>query len=824
MRRKASAFLLAAGILFAISNPANATDLKGMHPIGNAIAVVNPSKPSNSVVIDCDDKSQVCLQVLAPDLVRVRASFQKSLPLHDHSWAIERADLAQLPTTVSKTKDAIILETSALRIVVKLKPLLISFYDIQTGRLINADSLAMQFDPTSGAVAATKSLGAADADGANGLEEHFYGLGEKAAHLDKLHQKFEMWSSDTPGYTLGTEPIYQSIPFYIGLLKEPADTVSTIASTESAPNVTKTVDALSLDKTRDLAYGIFFDNSFHTHFDMGSSDPKTVSFQSDGGEMNYYFFYGPSMKKVVTRYTELTGRMPLPPKWALGHQQSRWSYGSEQEVKDIVTRYRKDKIPLDVIHLDIDYMDDYRVFTFNHDRFPDPPGLMKWLADRGVKVVTIIDPGVKYEPGGSYKVFNEGTANNYFLKQTNGEPYVGKVWPGESVFVDYTLPEAAKWWGDLHSSLLQAGVSGIWNDMNEPADFESRDGLKWKDVVNYDDGEHSKHAKMRNLFAMLECKATYEGLKRLRPNDRPYVITRSGFAGIQRYATMWTGDCNSTWNALALSIPMFETLGICGEPFVGADCGGFLGQTNGELLTRWYQVGFLSPFFRNHHAKDNNYQEPWRFGQQYEDIIRKYVELRYRLLPHLYTVLAEAHETGVPWIRPLILEYQNDKNVFNIDDEFMVGDELLCAPVLKAGATSRDVYLPAGEWYDYFTNEKYKGGQHVLVQAPLDKVPLFVKAGSVLPTGPVVDFIGQGSEQSSGQAAEQPVKFEVFPDNAGSATGHLYEDDGHTPAYLTGVCDHRTLKFTNGKLTSSSDRDNQETTVSDSLVVLHNSR
>ena len=818
MRRKTSALFLAAGVLLALSNPAQAMDLEGMHTIGNA-ARASSTNGTNSILVDCEDKSQVCLEVLAPDLVRVRASFQKNLPAKDHSWAIERTKWEIVPKKVLETKEAVTIETSALRIVVTLKPLLIEFYDIKTGRLINADSHAMQFDPTSGAVAATKSMAAATADGADGREEHFYGLGEKAARLDKLHQKFEMWSSDTPGYTIQTDPIYQSIPFYIGLLTEPAhaDESATHAGDKASIKQASSTESTASTGSKESAYGIFFDNSYHTHFDMGASDPRKVIFQSDGGEMNYYFFYGPSMKQVVSRYTELTGRMPLPPKWALGNQQSRWSYGSEKEVKEIVTRYREDKIPLDVIHLDIDYMDDYRVFTFNHDRFPDPPGLIKWLADRGVKVVTIIDPGVKYEPGGAYKVFNEGTAHDYFLKQTNGEPYVGKVWPGQSVFVDYTLPEAAKWWGGLHTSLLDAGVAGIWNDMNEPADFESRDGLKWKDVVNYDDGNHSKHAKMRNLFAMLECKATYEGLTRLRPNERPYVITRSGYAGIQRYSTMWTGDCNSTWDALALSIPMFETLGICGEPFVGADCGGFLGKTNGELLTRWYQVGFLSPFFRNHHEKDQNYQEPWRFGQQYEDIIRKYVELRYRLLPHLYTVLAESHETGMPWIRPLILEYQNDRNVLNIDDEFMVGDKLLCAPVLKAGATSREVYLPAGEWYDFFTNEKYKGGQHVSVQAPLDKVPLFVKAGSILPMGPVVDFVGQGSAT---------VTFDIFPDSAGIATGNLYEDDGHSPAYLSGACDHRALKFSAGKLTSTltSSKDTQEITVPASSIVVHNSK
>ena len=777
MPRPVSPFLLTAiavvgALSFSYCTPVKALDLGGMKSIGKTATV---RKSPDGVLIECDDLSQVQLKVLAPDLVRVRASFTKALPKQDHSWAIERTDWAHVPTKLTETKDAVSLETSELRVVVNRNPLQVAFYDAKSGKLINTDGPSMQFNPTNGAVAATKTIAA---------EEHFYGLGEKAAHLEKNNNAFQMWSSDTPGYNLGTDPIYQSIPFYIGLLKDPSEATG-------------------------LAYGIFFDNSYRTHFDMGASDRKNATFQSDGGELNYYFFYGPSMKKVVTRYTELTGRSPLPPKWALGNQQSRWSYGSDKEVRDIVTRYRQDKIPLDVIHLDIDYMDDYRVFTWNKTHFSDPKGLMKWLGEQGVKAVTIIDPGVKYEPGGSYSVFNDGTAKNYFLKQTNGDTYVGKVWPGDSVFVDYTLSDAAKWWGSLHSSLLDAGVSGIWNDMNEPADFESRDGLKWKDVVNFDEGQHSKHAKMRNLFALLECKATYEGLKKLRPNERPYLITRSGYAGIQRYSTMWTGDCNSTWDAMALSIPMFETLGLCGESFVGADCGGFIGKCNGELLTRWYQIGFLTPMFRNHHTKDDNYQEPWRFGKQYEDIIRKYVQLRYTLLPYLYTVLAEAHETGLPWIRPLILEYQNDKNAISIDDEFMVGSSLLCAPVLKEGATSRSVYLPEGEWYDFFTNKKIKGGQIISVAAPLETVPLFVKAGSIIPTGPVRDNVADAVDQKE-------ITYEVFPDSEGKATGQLYEDDGKTPAYLRGVCEHFKLKFKDGSITSASSKETSEKSVPNS--------
>ncbi len=770
--------LIAASCLFL--SPANALDLSGMSAIGNVAKV---SKTSSGMLIDCDDNSQVSLQVLAPDMVRVRAGFKSSLPSRDHSWALAKTEWASVPVKISENGETVSLETSELRVSVSRSPLRISFYDVKTGRAINRDSQPMRFNAANHSIAAVKSLG---------FEEHFYGLGEKAAHLDKRRQAFQLWTSDTPGYTSATDPIYQSIPFYIGhSMERPAS-----------------------GNWQGAAYGIFFDNSHRTRFDLASSDPENVVFQADGGEMNYYFIYGPQMKKVVSRFTELTGRMPMPPKWALGHQQSRYSYGNEQQIKDVVNRYREEKIPLDVIHFDIHYMDGYRDFTWNKERFPDPKGLMAWLAERGVKPVTIIDPGVKYEPGGNYKVFNEGTERNYFLKKTDGQTYVGKVWPGDSVFVDYTLPEAAKWWGDQHKSLLDDGVLGIWNDMNEPADFESPDGQKWKDVVNFDNGANSKHDKMRNLFAMLECKATYEGLTRLRPNQRPYIITRSGYAGIQRYATMWTGDSPSTWDALGLSIPMFQTLGLCGQPFVGSDCGGYQGRCNGELLTRWYQVSFLSPFFRNHHAVDFYDQEPWRFGKRYEDIIRKYVQLRYKMMPYLYTVLAEAHTTGLPWIRPLILEYQDDYNVLNIDDEFLVGENLLVAPVVSPGVTVRDVYLPAGEWYDFASGKKHRGEQWISVAAPLETVPMFVKAGTIMPTGPAVDFIAQSTNSA--------VAYDVYPDKDGVASGKLYEDDGSTQEYLKGVSKNISLKFANGKLTSSVGDKQTEEIAASSITVYGN--
>ena len=363
----------------------------------------------------------------------------------------------------------------------------------------------------------------------------------------------------------------------------------------------------------------------------------------------------------------------------------------------------------------------------------------------------------------------------FFQHRTNGDLFVPKVWPGESVFVDYTLPAAREWWGALHRAYTDNGVAGIWTDMNEPADFVDQTGKNQMDVVSYDEGERSTHAKNRNVFALLMARATYEGLERLRPNHRPYVITRAAYAGIQRYSTMWTGDTNSTWEALQLNIPMFTTLGLSGQPFVGSDVGGFIGRGNGELLVRAYQISFLAPFCRNHKVIDGYDGEPWRFGQHYEDIIRKYLKLRYQLLPFLYTTLEEAHRTGVPLFRPLVLNYQDDPNTYNLDDQFMIGIDMLVAPIAKPDVTRRLVYLPKGLWYDYWTNKKYEGGKMISVEAPLETVPLFVRAGAIIPTWPEMKYVGE--------KPANPVTFNIYPDDNGAAATTLYEDDGLSPAY-----------------------------------------
>jgi len=593
MKRLAAILFCSIGLCSAIE----AIELRGLENIG---PVTRVTRTAAAVTFLCQDESQVQVSVLAPDLFRVRAAFRKTLPATDHSWAIDKASWEIPRWTLTEGADSIVIATDEAEMIIGRNPMLIEFRDHKTGRTINADFRPMMFDPKGTTVTAAKKLG---------FDEHFYGLGEKAARLDKRRGRFEMWNSDTPGYTEGKDPIYQSIPFYIGL-------------------------------QNGAGYGIFFDNSYRTHFDFGATSQEYAAFSADGGEMNYYFFWGPSIKKILGRYTELTGHMPLPPIWALGNQQSRWGYYPDTMAEEVVRRYRENDLPLDVIHLDIDYMNGYRIFTWDKDRFPDPKGFNARMKEQGVKVVTIVDPGVKYQPpaqgakvttvhpelapqDGSYYVYNQGMEKNFFLRRKNGQLYIGRVWPGESVFADLTLPDARRWWGDLFRAYIENGVSGIWTDMNEPSDFVDQSGKSQMDVASYDEGENSTHAKNRNVFALLMARATREGLERLAPDQRPYIITRAGYAGIQRYSTMWTGDNVSSWDSLALSIPMFQTLGLSGEAFVGADIGGFIGRADGELLTRWYQVGFVTPFCRNHKDISGYDQEPWRFAKYYEGIIRK---------------------------------------------------------------------------------------------------------------------------------------------------------------------------------------------------------
>ncbi len=532
-----------------------------------------------------------------------------------------------------------------------------------------------------------------------------YGNGEKYSWINQLGSATFNYNSDVLFHHSIHNPLipdmHTSIPFYIG----------------AAPG---------------CAYGVYFDNSYRTEFDFAKSDPGTISFQARDGFLDYYFIYGPSVDEVVCSYTALTGRPDLPRKRFLGYHQSRYSYETREEVLSIAENLRKHDIPCDVLYLDIAYMDAYKVFTVHPERFKDFKGLLEQLWDMGFAVVVIVNPGVKVEAG--YEVFEEGRDRGYFVTTPQGELYQGEVWPKPAAYPDFLRSEVRSWWADLHSELLDAGVEGIWNDMNEPTDFTREAGTLPDEVVHLDDhGNTRSHSEIHNIYAQLQTRATREALEKSRPDQRPFVLTRAAFSGSQRFSALWTGDNASTWEHLEISISMMLNLGLSGYAFTGADVGGYRGDCSGELLVRWTQVGALLPYFRNHSELGTARQEPWEYPSEILDITRDYIRLRYRLLTYYYNLMRESVLRGAPPIRPLFYHYQEDHRTYNISDQFLLGEGVMACPVLRPGLERRLAYLPAGLWHDYWTGEVYSGGRDIICKAPLDTLPLFIKAGTILP-------------------------------------------------------------------------------------------
>lgn len=572
----------------------------------------------------------------------------------------------------------------------------------------------------------------------------FYGLGEKTGHLNKKGYHYKMWNTDDPSpHVESYEALYKSIPFFIAMKEK-------------------------------KAFGIFFDNTFETHFDMGKENLDYYYFSAVDGNLDYYFIYGPSIKEVVGGYTKLTGRSPLPQLWALGYHQSRWSYSPEECVWEIAENFRKRDIPCDVIHFDIDYMDGYRVFTWDKNKFPNPEEFLAKLKEQGFKAVTIIDPGVKKDKG--YRIYDEGLEKGYYATDKDGVTYVNRVWPGDSVYPDFTNEEVRKWWADNQKIMMDYGVSGIWNDMNEPASFNGPLPL---DVMFNNDGIDVQHKEVHNVYGHYMSKATYEGIKE-HTGKRPFVITRACYAGTQKYSTIWTGDNQSLWEHLRMSLPMLMNLGLSGMAFCGTDVGGFGFDCTPELLSRWVQVGAFTPLFRNHSAMYTRDQEPWAFDTRTEEINRKYIKLRYKLLPYIYDLMWKAENTGLPVIRPLLLNYQMDSNTYEINDEFLCGDNILVAPIVEQGRKVRMVYLPEGDnWVDYWTKETYRGGQYIIKEAELDVCPIYIKTGSVIPNYPPQNYIGE--------VEVKELTLDVYIPSSGSKSSYVhYQDDGESFEYRNG--------------------------------------
>jgi alpha-glucosidase len=692
-------------------------------PLGDVVSV----HAEGAVVDLACTCGRLRLELLDAGVLRFRLCRGASGPFPPlFSYALDPG--AQWPSVsldVEETPGAITLHTPHLTCRVDRAPCRLSLYDAQ-GQPLSEDSQGFRFEGRGAAWARRLAPG-----------EAIYGLGEKAFGLDLRGQKLEMWNRDPSCYLPGDDPLYASIPFFVAL-------------------------------RQGRACGFFLDNPGRAWFDLGHARAGEWQYQAEAGELCGYFFAGPSMAEVLERYTRLTGRMSLPPRWLLGYQQSRWSYYPEARVREIVAELRQRRIPCDVIYLDIHYMDGYRVFTWDRERFPDLPGLIQDLRAAGVRVIPSMDTGVKVDPG--YAVHDDGLRVGAFCKLPGGTLFRGPVWPGDCYFPDFSDPAVRSWWGDWHRGLLEAGVAGIWNDMNEPAVFG---GEMAHNVLHAYEGPGARHDEVHNVYGLQEVRACAEGVQRLRPGERVPLISRSGYAGIQRYSAIWTGDNHSTWEHLRLSVSMCLNLGLSGVALCGADVGGFAGDCDAELLARWTELGALTPYFRNHSALGTAQQEPWAFGEPYESICRRAVELRYELLPYVYTAAWQAAQTGLPMMRPLALAWPDDARACHIDDQFLLGDALLVAPVLEAGRRSRPVYLPEGIWYDFWTGQARRG--EVAAEAPLDRMPLFVRAGTVLPLAPVM--------QHTGGWPPQALRLLIYP---GDGESWLYEDDGHSLAYRSG--------------------------------------
>ena len=705
------------------------------------------------------------ITALRDDVVRVREGRDGQMP-EDSSWAVLPASrTAHVPVTAEPHG----FRTKALGVTLDAD-LRLTISDLE-GHVLQQDAEPVQYHGDSFRIAKQMAE-----------DEHFFGLGDKVGPLDRRGMAFVDWNTDI-GWQESTDPIYKSIPFFY-----------------------------SWRAGRVL--GVLFDNTWRASFDFGKQVADQYSFGSTNGPVDYYLMFGPGPKQVVEDYAWLTGTTPLPPLWSLGYQQSRFSYFPESRVREIANRLRADKIPADALYLDIDYQQKYRPFTVDRQRFPTFEQMIKDLKAQQFHVVTITDLHIADVPNGGYKPYEEGTAQDRFVKMPDGKQFVGKVWPGNAVFPEFTEADTRAWWGTLYTQFAGDGIAGFWNDMNEPSVFDvpgktmpdtvqhtirGNEALGFKDRV-------TSHLEIHNVFGMLNTEGTYEGLRTLQPDVRPFVLTRASYAGGQRYAATWTGDNSSTWNHLRLTTPMLENLGLSGFAMAGADVGGFIGSPQMDLLTKWLEIGAFQPIDRDHTTDGSKDQEPWVGGAAQEAVRRKFIEERYRLMPYLYTTSEEMARTGLPIVRPLFLEFPDaapDRHPIDLDApaEFLFGPDLLVAPPEFPDKTDDyKVVLPPGVWYDYWTGaridrtravesrdpeqkEAAAAEKPIIITPAVDALPVYARGGSVVPEAPLV--------QSTMETPVGPLTLRIYSgaaDPAGkTCAGQVYLDDGASYAYQHGA-------------------------------------
>jgi alpha-glucosidase len=568
-----------------------------------------------------------------------------------------------------------------------------------------------------------------------------YGTGEVPGPLLRNGKKTTTWNTDAYGYTESYPSLYQSHPWVLAVRKD------------------------------GTAYGVLADTTYRCTIDTGATRADQIIFTAEGPAFPIILVEGKDPQEVVSALAELTGATPMPPKWAIGYHQCRYSYFPEARAREIAQNFRDRKIPCDVLWYDIDYMDQFRVFSFNKEHFPDPKKLNADLLKDGFHNVWMIDPGVKFEKQpGVTEIFDTGTQKDVWVKNAKGETYQGEVWPGWCVFPDYTAGDVRQWWAGFYKDFMAQGITGVWNDMNEPAVFNVKSKTMPVDNMHRGDPEMltpagkpqgdkaaGNHARYHNVYGMMMVKGSREGIQAANPDKRTFVLSRANYIGGHRYAAAWTGDNNADWPHLDMSIPMVLNLSLSGQPFCGPDIGGFNGNGDGELFARWMGFGALLPFARGHTAKENINKEPWSFGPVVEESCREAIMRRYILMPYFYTTFREAATTGLPVARPTFFADPKDLSLRAEDDSFLIGPDVLVVAQTTKEA-NRSPKMPAGSW------------REVLQPQSKHNPRLFVRPGAIVPMGPEIQYVDQ--------KPLDPLTLVVNLDDKGQASGILYEDAG----------------------------------------------
>lgn len=691
-----------------------------------------------TVTFHLTDSSAIQLYLCSQSMVKIWFSPDGTFQRTNPSFAVINENIEDVGTvSVDEQASAYEIFTPKLRIRVNKYPFNLQIFD-KYQKLLFSDYKDRGHIGEGSKTAAYKTLR---------RDEHIFGLGEKTGKLDRRGESYKMWNSDKPCYSVVEDPLYKSIPFFMS----------------------------------NYRYGIFLDNTYKTEFKFGTESREYYSFEAPDGAFIYYFIFGKDYKEIISQYVELTGKPIMPPKWALGFSQCRGMLTNEKLTREIAEGFRSRRIPCDIIYQDIGWTEYLQDFEWRKRNYGNPVKMLSDLAAQGFKVIVSQDPVISQANKAQWE---EADRLGYFVKDsTTGKSYdMPWPWGGNCGVVDFTIPEVADWWGAYQHKPIDDGIKGFWTDMGEPAwsNEEQTERLVMKHHIGM-------HDEIHNVYGLTWDKVVKEQFEKRNPDKRVFQMTRSAYAGLQRYTFGWTGDSGNSddvlqgWAQMANQIPVVLSAGLGIIPFVTCDITGYCGDITdypamAELFTRWMQFGIFTPLSRSHH-EGNVAVEPWLFGEEAERNAKAAIELKYKLMPYIYTYAREAHDTGLPIMRPMFMEYPSDPETFATDHQFMYGKELLIAPVFKKGAVTKNLYLPEGNWIDY--NDKrtvYTGEQWITVDAPLHKIPMFVKVGSIIPTMPVMQYIGEKEVF--------PITFEIFPAQTGEITFSMYEDEGENLGYL----------------------------------------